>query len=240
MLAMRVLVTRSDARTFEEDRFATAWQLAGGRVEELTWLTPATARERLGEGVEGVAGLLLTGGPDVEPWRYGAAVEAELPLRCNPARDELDLELLRHAGRERWCVLAICYGAQLLVVSEGGSLVQDLPSVGVEGHAVAEPKDFLAHHVLVEGSAGFLSTGRLAVNSRHHQAAARVAGQLRVVGRADDGVIEAVEGTEGDRFVVGVQWHPENLTGPEHVAIFRAFRRACLERAGEVAAPGSG
>ena len=69
--------------------------------------------------------------------------------------------------------------------------------------------------------------GEFAVNSRHHQAIDRLAGALDAVAAAPDGVIEAVELRGGERFVLGVQWHPENLTQPEHVAVFRAFRSAC-------------
>jgi putative glutamine amidotransferase len=108
-------------------------------------------------------------------------------------------------------------------------LLQDLPRAGLPGHAIREPKDHLAHDVLIDPAARWLPSGRLKVNSRHHQAASRVAGRLRVVGRAPDGVIEAVEGIDESRFSLGVQWHPENLAARKHVDIFRTFREACLE-----------
>jgi putative glutamine amidotransferase len=115
-------------------------------------------------------------------------------------------------------------------VAAGGGIVQDLDSVGRPGHRIPDPKDRLAHDVTVSRKARFLAPagGRFAVNSRHHQAVAEARGGLTVVARAPDGVIEAIEAASGDRFVLGVQWHPENLSQDFHVAIFRSFRAACL------------
>ena len=176
---------------------------------------------------------MLTGGPDVEPRRYGQRPDPCVELHCRPGRDALDLDLLAHAEREQWPVLAVCYGCQVLAVAAGGSLVQDLPRGGEINHNIKEPKDFLAHEVEIGGSARFLPPAgrRVAVNSRHHQAIARAGAGQVVVARSPDGVIEAIESAAGDRFVLGVQWHPENLAQEEQVAIFSAFRQACLARA---------
>jgi len=132
-------------------------------------------------------------------------------------------------------VLGVCYGCQILAVAGGGTLIQDLSGAGLTGHQVATPKDHLAHDVAIEPDARFLvSAGRtLPVNSRHHQAVATLGSGWRVVARAVDGVIEAIEPANGDRFVLGVQWHPENLAHPDHDALFVRFRAACLARAGE-------
>jgi putative glutamine amidotransferase len=227
---MQILVTRSDRRPFEVDRFGAAWRRAGGDPSELVFATPSTAGEAAPDGAA-FAGLLLTGGPDVEPARYGASPEAGVELHADPARDALDLALLDRAGRERWPVLAVCYGIQLLNVFHGGTLVQDLDSAGKGGHQVREPKDHLAHVVTRTGGRWLDGCpDEFWVNSRHHQAIGRLAGALAAVATAPDGVIEAVELSEGERFVLGVQWHPENLTQPEHVGVFRTFRAACLDR----------
>jgi putative glutamine amidotransferase len=108
--------------------------------------------------------------------------------------------------------------------------VQDVERGGRPGHRVPEPKDRLAHDVTVSRKARFLAPagGRFAVNSRHHQAVAEARGGLTVVARAPDGMIEAIEAANGDRFVLGVQWHPEDLSQQNHVAVFRSFRSACL------------
>ena len=224
---MKILVTRSDHRPFEVDRFGAAWRLAGGNPSELAFVTPATAGDAAARGVT-FAGLLLTGGPDVEPARYGAAPEAGVELHPDPARDALDLDLLARAASEGWPVLAVCYGIQVLNVFHGGTLVQDLDRAGKGGHRAPEPKDRLAHTVKRSGGRWLQGCpGEFWVNSRHHQAIGRLAAALEAVATAPDGVIEAVELRGGERFVLGVQWHPENLRQPEHVAVFRAFRSAC-------------
>ncbi len=228
---MQVLVTRSDNRPFEVARFDAAWARAGGDPSELVFVTPSTAAEITTPDAV-FAGLLLTGGPDVEPARYGASPEPGAALHLDPARDALDLGLVERAGREGWPVLAVCYGCQLLNVFYGGTLVQDLERAGKSGHYVSEPKDHLAHTVRKSGLGG----GRwldgcpdeFEVNSRHRQAVASVAEPLEAVLSAPDGVVEAVKLRGTGRFVLGVQWHPENLAQPEHVGLMRAFRAACL------------
>ncbi len=228
---VRVLVSRADSRPFEVGRFSAAWERAGGDPAELVFVTPTTVAEVAPPQVP-FAGLLLTGGPDVEPSRFGAEPQAGVALHTDPARDDLDLELLGRAERNGWPVLAICYGCQLLAVSAGGTIVQDLESVGAPGHAVPEPKDHPAHVVTVSATARFLppAAGTIVVNSRHHQAVDEPGRGMAVVARAPDDVVEAIEPSSGDRFVLGVQWHPENMAESEHVAIFRAFRQACLRR----------
>ena len=230
---MRVLLSHSDDRPFEVGRFGAAWQRAGGHPAELLAVTPSTAGG-LPAGDGEIAGLLLTGGPDVEPWRFGQTPEPGVTLNLDPRRDALDLALLRRAERAGWPVLAVCYGVQLLNVHHGGTLIQDLDRAGKPGHRIREPKDFIAHRVRrVRESRWFPGLPHEAnVNSRHHQAVDRVADTLTVIAAAPDGVVEAVERPDAGRFVVGIQWHPENMTQPEHVGLFSAFRAACLARAG--------
>jgi gamma-glutamyl-gamma-aminobutyrate hydrolase PuuD len=233
---VRVLLSHSDDRPFEVERFGTAWQRAGGVPGELLPVTPSTAAELpASDGV--VAGVLLAGGPDVEPWRFGASPEPGVALHLDPARDALDLALLRRAERAGWPVLAVCYGVQLLNVHHGGTLIQDLERAGKPGHRIREPKDFIAHRVRRLKESRWLPglPDELNVNSRHHQAIDRVADALTVIAIAPDGVVEAVERPGAGRFVVGVQWHPENMTQAEHVAQFAAFRAACLAQAAAAA-----
>ena len=229
---MRVLLAHSDNRPFEVERFGRAWTLAGGDAAEMVPVTPATAAEVLASAT-GITGLLLTGGPDVEPWRFGETPAPGVELHLRPERDALDFSLLEMAARGSWPVLAVCYGCQLLNVAYGGTLIQDLDHAGKPGHRIPEPKDRLAHEVEVSAAARFLPLAgqRVAVNSRHHQGLARLGAGLAAVAVAPDGVVEAVEAIAGDRFVLGVQWHPENLEQEHHVAILRAFRDACLARA---------
>jgi putative glutamine amidotransferase len=227
--AVRVLVSHCDHRPSDAERFRAAWLRAGGEEGELVFVTPSTAAD-LTPPSAAFDGLLLAGGPDVEPWRFGADAEPGVELRLDRARDALDLELLERAARRGWPVLAICYGCQILAASAGGTVVQDLVREGRSGHSVPVPNDCIAHEVVVSPDARFLPAAdrRIAVNSRHHQAVAEPGEGLSVVARADDGVVEAIEAETGDRFVLGVQWHPENMSQQDHVAIFRAFRAACL------------
>ncbi len=236
-MGVRVLVSRSEGRPFEVERFSAAWQRAGGDPAELVFVTPSTAAA-VAPPQAAFDGLLLTGGPDVEPWRFGAAPDPGVTLRPDPARDALDLALLERAGHEAWPVLAICYGCQLLAVAAGGTIVQDLERAGMPGHKIAEPKDHPAHLVTVSAAARFLppAAGTIVVNSRHHPGVGEPGRGMVVAASAPDGVIEAIEPAAGERFVLGVQWHPENMTEPEHAAIFRAFRRACLHRSSSAGA----
>jgi putative glutamine amidotransferase len=227
--SMRVLVSLCDHRPSDAQKFRAAWLRAGGEAAELVFVTPSTAAG-LRPASAAFDGLLLAGGPDVEPWRVGADPEAGVELRLDRARDALDSELLERAARHGSPVLGICYGCQILAASAGGTVVQDLVRAGRSGHSVPGPDDRVVHEVVVSPNARFLPAAdrRVAVNSRHHQAVAEPGEGLSVVARADDGVVEAIEAEKGDRFVLGVQWHPEDMSQQDQVAIFRAFRSACL------------
>ncbi len=184
-------------------------------------------------------GLLLTGGVDVDPARYGED-ERHPTVVVDAARDTYELTLARAALEREMPVLAICRGAQVLNVAAGGTLIQDLPSAIVTtiDHAINQPKDAIAHDVTVAAHSrlvNFLKTSskrphRVAVNSRHHQAVRQPAPFFVVSATAPDGVIEAIEMPDA-AFCIGVQWHPENFwrTG-EFAGLFRGFVEAARER----------
>jgi len=164
------------------------------------------------------AGLLLPGGVDVAPERYAQARHPAV-VNVDATRDEYEIALVSAAMQADVPVLAICRGLQVMNVAAGGSLIQDIPSqVGsAVPHQVSTPKDAIAHEVsVVQGSrldelmGSAVRGGRLAVNSRHHQAVQRIATGFVVTASAPDGVIEALERPQS-RFCVGVQWHPENF-----------------------------
>jgi len=170
--------------------------------------------------VTSCAGLLLTGGADVAPERYGEARHPTV-TDVDAARDEYEIALFRAALAAGLPVLAICRGLQVMNVAAGGSLIQDIPSqVGTAvPHQVPNPKDAIAHDVsvvpgsrLAELMGGAAAGGRLPVNSRHHQSVHRIAAGFVVSSLAPDGVVEALELPQA-RFCVGVQWHPENFVG---------------------------
>jgi len=154
-----------------------------------------------------VDALVLTGGTDVDPALYGE--EPHPTVRVDRARDDRELALLAAALDRELPVLAICRGLQLLNVHLGGTLHQHLAAHPVGGDGVHEVR-FAAGSVL-RGVYGPRCPG----NSLHHQAVATAGAGLACVGHAPDGVVEAVELT--GRPVVGVQWHPEQLTRPDPI-----------------------
>ncbi|MGO9963949.1 MAG: gamma-glutamyl-gamma-aminobutyrate hydrolase family protein [Acidimicrobiales bacterium] len=155
-------------------------------------------------------GLVLTGGPDVDPARYGAEAH---PRSQAPRtqRDERELALVSAAERAGLPLLAICRGMQLLNVAYGGSLIQHLPDVvGHEEHNLT-PGAFSGHRVRIEAGSSLhkaLGWEERDVPTHHHQGIDRLGGGLCAVAWAEDGTIEAVE-DRAKPFVVGVQWHPE-------------------------------
>jgi putative glutamine amidotransferase len=181
-----------------------------------------------------VAGLVLTGGEDVDPSLYGDTPHSALGT-VNCARDATELALLAAARERNLPTLAICRGIQVVNVGLGGTLIQDLPSqrTDVAAHELDDQRPMRVHRVVVDPTsrlAEVLGARSLGVNSIHHQAVDRVGRGLRVSARADDGVIEGVESDDPRWWMVGVQWHPEELTAtpePWDRRIFEAFADAC-------------
>jgi putative glutamine amidotransferase len=159
---------------------------------------------------------VLTGGEDLDPQCFGSA-RHEATGEPHAARDAYELALARAARDLRVPTLAICRGAQVVNVALGGDLVQDIPSErpDARNHDPDVPRDARVHSVCVDvrsGLAAALGASELTTNSSHHQAANRVANGLRVTARADDHIIEGLESTDPDWWMLAVQWHPEELT----------------------------
>lgn len=181
--------------------------------------------------LERLAGLLFTGGADLDPARYGAAAVHPTTYGVSPARDAFELDLIRRAVAQNTPTLCICRGIQLLNVAFGGSLIQDILTEHVADRPVSHRQqvDGLAAHEpghsvhLAAGNPLFdhVGTTELPVNSFHHQAIDRLAPDLRPIAHAADGIIEAVIIPDRD-FVLGVQWHPE-LMFVEHEAQLAPF-----------------
>lgn len=165
--------------------------------------------------VSRIDGLILSGGADVDPRRYGAT-PGPYATPAEPLRDAFELALLEAAWLRGIPVLGICRGVQMINVSRGGTLVAHLPADSGEAHSfLGYPRNHRSHPVeFVEGSIPHRLYGnRIHVNSLHHQAVAQVGTGLTVTGRAPDGVVESVEAVDAP--VVGVQWHPEMLDGTD-------------------------
>jgi putative glutamine amidotransferase len=166
--------------------------------------------------IDGCAGLLLTGGEDVDPARYSEQPHPTTGAP-HPMRDETEIALFEAARAIKLPVLGICRGIQLANVALGGSLIQDIPSQRPSPFAHDQPQDagVRTHPVSVApGSrlAEALGATELDVNSYHHQSVNRLAPGLRVTATAPDGIIEGVEIEEPTWWMVAVQWHPEDLT----------------------------
>ena len=193
-------------------------EAAGGVPLVVPPMDPGAIESLLGQ----VAGVCLSGGPDLDPALYGA----ELHPDAGPVDSEVDrfeVALARHADTLGLPVLAICRGAQTLNVARGGTLHQHL-----DDHRQTEPGTEVTHAVAIEpGSrlAELMGATTAQVNSFHHQGIDRLGDGLRPVAWSEDGLIEGVE-DDGRDFFVGVQWHAETLTHrPEHAALFDGLVR---------------
>jgi putative glutamine amidotransferase len=203
----------------------------------LRWLTRhggTPGLVSLGEQLPGsTRGILLLGGEDVAPIRYGEANRH--CERINEARDAFELELLREALGRDVPLLAVCRGIQVLAVAMGGTLYQDLPiELRAEGvrsaviHRGPTHTDSTHRATIEPGTRLARLVGRQAilVNSHHHQAVRKVPARARVSARATDGTIEAIESLD-HAFVLGIQWHPERWPRASSDAIMEGFLEAC-------------
>jgi putative glutamine amidotransferase len=226
-------------------QYERAVALAGGEPIRIL-LDQSTAEVR--KLIETCDGVLLPGSnADVDPSRFQQPRSPHTAV-ADPRRDEVDDLLLDDAYAHRKPVLGICYGLQSLNVHQGGSLIQHIPDFLPEltrskvNHEAGK-KVAVAHTVEIELDTvldGILTpTGRgpapdarrlLSVNSSHHQSAAEIGQGLRIIARCpDDGIIEALEGTVHDHFVLAVQWHPERSVGDDEPS--RAIFKALIEAA---------
>ena len=191
--------------------YSEAVYAAGGAPVHIS-LIPE--RDYIGAVVEGLEGILLPGSDsDVDPLRYGQQPHPALgPVHT--IKDETDLLIIDAAERRQLPLFAICFGMQVLNVSRGGTLIQDIRSQVPDAikHEQGPPRDRPSHSVSIDGRtklAAILETNGLLVNSHHHQAVETLGADLVATAWSPDGVIEALEDPRPDRFVLAVQWHPE-------------------------------
>ncbi len=182
--------------------------------------------------VEGLDGLLLTGGGDVDPGRYQCEAASQT-TGTDERRDAFEIALALAALEARVPVLAICRGIQVLNVALGGTLVQHVPFATGADHLRSDQWSLPVHDVRLAPDsrlAAFLGTDNVSVNSLHHQAVGAVGQGVRAVGWGPDGTIEAVE-VDAHPEVVAVQWHPELLTGdPTSARLFEGLVEAAKRR----------
>jgi putative glutamine amidotransferase len=227
-VTISITVGKDPERAYVNSAYLLAVQEAGGVPVPLP---PQLNNRSLEEISSRLDALLLTGGGDINSVAFGEPLHPAC-YDVAPSRDHLEITLVRRCLEEGKPILAICRGIQLLNVALGGSLYQDVtsdPGTSIR-HDLDGPRDQLAHSVKV-ASGSLLSQvlGRqeLEVNSMHHQAVRALGKGLVAVAHAPDQIIEGIEleNSGPRRFVLGVQWHPEELTrkDPAARALFAAL-----------------
>jgi putative glutamine amidotransferase len=218
------------------ENYLGAVRQAGAEPIEVSLQLSSDELKKLARTLDAV---LLTGSPaDVDPARFGAARESEC-ADPDPNRERTDFALLEHCFAERKPVLAICFGIQSLNVFLKGTLIQDIPSdlrttvTHDWDREQGEPETF--HLARIEAGsrlAAMAGANEARVNSSHHQSILEPGRDLRIVAKAPDGVVEAVEWTGDSNWVMGVQWHPERMAGTDQLAkeLFRELVGAAAAR----------
>jgi putative glutamine amidotransferase len=232
----RPIFKGKELQFMEGDMLASVWRNGGLPVGLVDVRSKDALREQIGQS----DGLLLQGGSDVAPQSY-----EEEPLRPewsgDPIRDRFELESFEIAIELGKPVLGICRGIQVINVALGGDLLQDIGTQHPDAlvHRDHARYDKLAHACRVETGSwihDIYERENLEINSVHHQAVKTVAADLRATAWAPDGIVEAAERIDRERWIVGVQWHPEwsHHGGPDLAPgdrIFDAFMDVCRERA---------
>ena len=230
-LTTSVTFGASPERAYVNTAYIHAVQRAGGVPVLLPPQLDESGRAELWTRLDA---LVLSGGGDIDPARFDEAAHAKV-YEVSAERDELELGLTRKALDDGMPLFAICRGIQVLNVALGGTLYQDIPSDPGSpiDHSQKAPRHEPTHRVKVMGEGtrlgAVVGAAELEVNSFHHQAIKRLGTGLRDVAWAEDGIIEGVEMGREHPFVLGVQWHPEDLV--EHDAAAGALFAAVVDAA---------
>jgi len=216
-------------RKYMKSKYVESLRRAGARVKwiELDDLSKAVEEMLLCDG------LLMPGGPDIEPSLYGRERQENCG-KANALRDAGEMQMLNAFLPTQKPVLCICRGVQMLNVFCGGTLHQDIKGIQVCKHSHFPSKNSGTHKVKLDPHTRLgkiMGQEWLTVNSLHHQAADTVGPGLRVSAVSQDGFIEGLE-VFGHPFCVGVQWHPEHMskTDPLQQKLFNEFTAACAAR----------
>ncbi|MDN4606576.1 gamma-glutamyl-gamma-aminobutyrate hydrolase family protein [Sporosarcina highlanderae] len=203
----------------------------------IPFIIPMGVETDIGQITSIIDGLVISGGGDINPLEFN-----EEPIQqlgdVTPERDSVELGLVREMLNLDKPILGICRGHQILNVACGGTIYQDIAAqiaTPLVQHNQKAKRDHQSHTVnVVQGTLlGSISmSGKILVNSFHHQAVKDIPSPLIVSGQSSDGIVEAIEST-AHQFVIGVQWHPEALLQKEDQVsdrLFKAYIKACIER----------
>ncbi|WP_062106408.1 gamma-glutamyl-gamma-aminobutyrate hydrolase family protein [Bacillus niameyensis] len=206
------------------------------RAGGIPLIVPASIEDDVSKLVQKLDGLLLSGGGDIDPTLFGEEPHPGLG-EISPLRDSVEMVLIHEMLAVNKPILGICRGIQILNIAMGGNMYQDIYTQQDEvllQHSQIATKSHRSHFVQVENDTilhSIAQAERIKVNSFHHQAVKDVPKPLIVSGVASDGIIEAIE-SKIHHFVVGVQWHPEELVESEDgvsIRLFKKFVQACVK-----------
>lgn len=227
-------ITEDEREIFTNIDNIEAIKVAGGIPLVLPYMMEETA---ISQYITLIDGLYLGGGNDIDPSYFGEAPHPKLG-EVNPIRDAFEWYILKKALAKDKPILGVCKGSQMINIVLGGDLYQDLESqVGHEliQHQQHSPVGHPSHNIdVVEGTKLYkiINKSTIKVNSRHHQAIRNPGKDIIVSSRSNDGVIESIESTTHE-FVLGVQWHPENLLAEGDSSsqqILQSFIHTCKKK----------
>ncbi len=179
-------------------------------------------------------GILISGGNDIDPKRYGQRPSQKMGTHY-PVRDDVEFFITNYAINNKMPILGICRGFQVINVACGGTLYEDLPSAGFLDHALNYSERYLpVHSVFIEEKSKFYNVhgvDKLMVNSLHHQGVKDLGEGLVSTAVSEDGLCEAFESKDSD-LIMGVQWHPEMMSSyyDEFIKIFSKFSEICIQK----------
>jgi gamma-glutamyl-gamma-aminobutyrate hydrolase PuuD len=237
-MKIAVSVSKSEQAKGQQGPYFRALVEAGADPRELQLVS---VDDFAGSRSQDFAGLLLTGGADVDPEYYKEERKYD-NVHVDQPRDEFERAWLDDALRRRQPVLGICRGAQVINVKFGGTLYQDLRKDWVPEtdedpvihHKQSEPRSEVTHAVTITEPESWLAKviqGSCQVNSLHHQGIRVLGRGLKATAHAEDGLVEALELAEPGSYLVAVQWHPEELVHiPEQRTLLRQFVNECRRR----------
>jgi len=219
----------TDVRDNGENVLKHTYVQAVIRAGGLPMIVPVGLEEDVEQLIAILDGLILSGGNDINPMLFNEEPHEYLG-EVSPSRDSIELELARRMLKTGKPILGICRGMQVLNVAVGGSVYQDLHKQNdgpILQHMQKAPNTHSSHYVQVEKGSlleSIAGSERIQVNSYHHQSVKDVPAAFKVTGVASDGIVEAFESND-EKFVLGVQWHPEALSTAGDVVSLRIFEK---------------